>query len=144
MRNLKFLHFPAALPVFAAITVMAAAFLAGCAGTRTVASPAAAEKIAVDLANDKCQHEYGKRPFKTGQFPATLSGDRWLWGWLDARGGQGYTAQVSFHADQSQPQVAVNFGADAQVDMEEPDAPSMNGTPDPGALSRQPEPQEAD
>ena len=25
----------------------------------------------------------------------------WLWGWLDAKGAQGYTAQVSFHADRA-------------------------------------------
>jgi hypothetical protein len=148
MSILKFLHFPVkssvrAVPVrpfFAsACSVLAAAALwAGCAGG-PIGSTGAAEKFAVTLANDKCEHEFGKRPFKTGRFPAARSGDRWLWGWLDAADGEGYTAQVSFHADRSQPEVQVySIAADA-IDLEAPDAPRLDAQQDPGPLTSQPE-----
>lgn len=129
--KLKFLQFPIAACAIAAL-------LGACAGAGKADSPAAAEKFAVSLANGKCLHEFGKRPFKTGAFPATRSGDRWLWGWLDAKETQGCTAQVSFHADQSEPVVDVRFGADSQVDTPEPDAPSLNGNGDPTSLSGKP------
>ncbi len=141
MRKPKFLHLPALQAMALAASALA---LAGCAGTRAVSTPRDAENIAVELANDKCQHEFGKRPFKTGAFPAARSGDRWLWGWLDAKSGRGYTAQVSFHSDGTDPQVAVSLGAEGQVDLEDPDAPSLNGTPDASVLTRQKEPEETE
>ena len=99
--------------------------LTACAGNRTD-SPAAAEKFAVSLANDRCEKEFGKRPFKTGRFPATRSDDRWLWGWLDAKAAEGYTAQVSFHADRTEPEAHVYATESEGYDMEAPNATPLN------------------
>lgn len=70
--------------------------------------------------------DFGRKPFRTGYFPPTRDGSRWLWGWLDPAGGQGYTAQVSFNADGSLPEVALSFGEPSHVDMEEPNAPRLD------------------
>lgn len=78
------------------------------------------------LANEKCMREFGREPFRTGYFPVSREGTRWLWGWLDPAGGQGYTAQVAFQADGSKPEVSISFGEPFHVDMEEPNAPSLN------------------
>jgi hypothetical protein len=115
--------------------------LGGCAMGPGVASPTAAEQHAVALANEKCEHEYGQRPFRMGRFPASRTGDRWLWGWLDVSAGAGFTAQVSFHADGSHPEVTLYFNENSSanqaaspsspMDMEEPGAPSLGQAPEP-------------
>jgi hypothetical protein len=110
--------------------------LSACSGGRAPNSPAGAEKRAVALANDRCEREFGKRPFKTGRFPATRSGERWLWGWLDAAGGQGFTAQVSFLADGSEPEARIYSIAAEDFDMESPDAPRLGSSPETEALTR--------
>lgn len=122
--------------LMAAGLVVLASILVSCSGGRAPDSPAAAEKRAVSLANDRCEQEFGKRPFKTGRFPATRSGERWLWGWLDAAGGQGYTAQVSFRAEGSEPEVLIYSIAEEAFDMEAPDAPRMGSSPETEAIGR--------
>jgi hypothetical protein len=104
----------------------AALWVFGCAGTHYIESTAEAEAKAVAMANEKCMREFGREPFRTGYFPVSREGSRWLWGWLDPAGGQGYTAQVSFLADGSKPEVALSFAEPFHVDMEEPNAPRLN------------------
>lgn len=114
-----------------------ALWLIGCAAPRYIESTAEAEAKAVALANEKCMREFGREPFRTGYFPPSREGNRWLWGWLDPAGGQGYTAQVSFQADGSKPEVALSFGEPYHVDMEEPGAPSLNApVPEPVSASQ--------
>lgn len=98
----------------------------GCAGTHSIESTAEAEAKAVALANEKCMRQFGREPFRSGYFPPSREGSRWLWGWLDPAGGQGYTAQVSFQADGTKAEVALSFGEPYHVDMEEPGAPRLN------------------
>lgn len=146
MRSPKFLQIPEHSAVFRrAILVMgllAAGFgvltlsLSACSGGCAPNTPAGAEKRAVALANDRCEQEFGKRPFKTGRFPATRSGDRWLWGWLDAAAGQGYTAQVSFHADGSEQEARIYSIAREDFDMESPDAPRLGSNPETETFNR--------
>ncbi|MDB5106050.1 MAG: hypothetical protein JWP91_3739 [Fibrobacteres bacterium] len=140
MKNLKFLHSNAIVPIVLAC-LLSLGFLSGCAGSAMLRSPGAAEKYAVRLANEKCAQESGKKPFRTGRFPATHEGDRWLWGWLDAAGAEGYTAQVSFRSDRSQPEVRVFSIAQDQIDMESPDAPRLDAPGFEGdSFTKRPEP----
>ena len=118
------------------LLAMALLALSACSGGRAPVSPEAAEKRAVALANDRCEQEFGKRPFKTGRFPATRSGERWLWGWLDAAGGQGYTAQVSFRADGSEAEARIYSIASEEFDMESPNAPRLGSSPESEPLTR--------
>ena len=159
MRNPKILQIPERSPVFLraalraaqgatlggamGIGLLAACLLAlslmalsACSGGRAPDSPAAAEERAVALANERCEQEFGKRPFKTGRFPATRSGERWLWGWLDAAGGQGYTAQVSFRADGSEPEARIYSIAAEDFDMESPNAPRLGSHPETEVFNR--------
>jgi hypothetical protein len=125
--KLKFLQYACAFSMLASVWI-------GCAGpraARSVDSPSAAEKVAVELANGKCRQEFGKSPFKTGRFPATRSGDRWLWGWLDPASAQGYTAQVSFHSDRSEAEVDIHYATEAQDELQSPDAPALYGPGEP-------------
>ena len=142
MRSPKILRIPepfaVSLRAALGIGLLAAGLgaFSACSGGRASNSPAAAEKRAVAMANDRCEQEFGKRPFKTGRFPATRSGERWLWGWLDAAGGQGYTAQVSFRADGSEPEARIYSIATEEFDMESPDAPRLGTSPETDALTR--------
>jgi hypothetical protein len=153
LKNLQFSPVNAVICAFLAL----AALLAACAGNgahpeaRAITSASAAEKYAVSLANDRCEKAFGKRPFKTGRFAAVRSGDRWLWGWLDAAEAKGFTAQVSFHADHSRPEANVYAAAEDPYDMEAPIATPLNAPapeavpaapearPDSQAFTRQPE-----
>jgi hypothetical protein len=154
MRVLKFLQISACMAAIAALAAVAG--LSACSGARPPASQAAAstagddgtdavvaaaataEKYAVSLANDRCEREFGKRPFRSGRFPAIQSGDRWLWGWLDGRE-TGYTAQVSFRTNRTQPDARVYPAADEAFDMEAPNAPDLDFRPDPDVITQQPE-----
>lgn len=111
-----------------ALCVLVTLILTACAGNRQVTSARKAERIAVDLANDLCQRDSGKRPFRTGVFPATQSEGRWLWGWLDPASAAGYSAQVSFRTDRSNPAVSLSTHGTPGPDIEEPDAPPSAGT----------------
>lgn len=135
-RTTGFLRSALGVSLLAASLVVLASPIASCSGGRAPNSPAAAEKRAVALANDRCEHEFGKRPFKTGRFPATLSGERWLWGWLDVKGGQGFTAQVSFRADGSEPEARIYSIAAEAFDMEAPNAPRLGSSPESDAINR--------
>jgi hypothetical protein len=142
MRSPKILQIPESYAVFLRAALGIGLLAAGlgafsaCSGARASDSPAAAEKRAVSMANDRCEREFGKRPFRTGRFPATRSGERWLWGWLDAAGGQGYTAQVSFRTDGSGPETRIYSIAKEEFDMESPDAPRLGSSPETETFSR--------
>lgn len=137
--NLKFLQTAFGHLIFFAVLTA----LTGCAGRVHIGSPGKAERFAVDLANNACEQEFGNRPFRTGEFSATRSGDRWLWGWLDPARCGGYSAQVSFRADKSEAEVLVNRVEPDRLDFEEPDAPSLerelDSYPGAGPLTQQPE-----
>ena len=122
-----------------ALCVLATLTVSACAGNRQVTSAKKAERIAVDLANDLCQRDSGKRPFRTGVFPATQSDGRWLWGWLDPASAAGYSAQVSFRTDRSNPAVSLSTHATAQPDIEDPNAPSLAHPMEPARVSQLPD-----
>jgi hypothetical protein len=71
---------------------------------------------AAKLANDECERIYGKRPFSGGLYRAELRGNTWCWGRLDPAGVDGFSAEVSFAQDGSNPKVKVYFSTDKILD----------------------------
>jgi hypothetical protein len=85
---------------------------AGCSSSHHLTNPRQAEQHALALANAKAKEVYGKEPFAPGQFPIILSQERWQWGRFDPAGVDGYSAQVSFRKDKTDPKVEVYFSTD--------------------------------
>src|SRR5690349_21099262 len=54
---------------------------------------------AAELANDRCEKEFGVRPFEADTFKLLLADDRYEWGRLDPIGVRGYSARVSFNRE---------------------------------------------
>jgi hypothetical protein len=70
-------------------------------------SPVAASGLAARLANDRCQKDFGKRPFREDDFEALLDQERWHWGTLDGGKVDGFEVQVSFDRSGGGKQVMV-------------------------------------
>ena len=81
--------------------------------TSRVLSPEEAATLAARLANDQCTRQYGKHPFTPKQYLAVLQGGMYHWGGLDAGAVGGFSAQVLFQQDGSEPHVEVYFSSDA-------------------------------
>lgn len=69
--------------------------------------------LAAQLANDQCDLQYRRRPFKPEQHPAVFEDGRYRWGGLDVGGVAGFSAVVTFRQDGSEPHVEVYFSSDA-------------------------------
>lgn len=72
---------------------------AGAHARKPKLSRAQAAALAATIANDRCAHTYGIRPFAAEDWPIVQEGgreNRWAWGRLDVLGPQGYSATVSF------------------------------------------------
>jgi hypothetical protein len=59
-------------------------------------TPVSAANLAAQLANERCYHEFGERPFTGDDFDATLAEGRWEWGTLNGGPIDGYEVEVSF------------------------------------------------
>jgi hypothetical protein len=70
-------------------------FLCACARHPPL-SPVSAGTLAADLANDRCQKQYGKRPFRPDDFEAMLDQGRWRWGTIDGGKVDGFEVEISF------------------------------------------------
>lgn len=70
--------------------------LGACAGTRHPLTPVSAGTLAARLANERCEKEFGKRPFAPEDFEALLDEGRWHWGTADGGKVDGYEVEVSF------------------------------------------------
>ena len=68
--------------------------------------------LASKLANDECEQLYRQRPFSTDLYPAELQGSIWQWGRYDPAGIHGFSADVSFRVDGSDPKVKVHWSSD--------------------------------
>jgi hypothetical protein len=94
--------------------------------TRRVLSAGEAAELAARLANEQCERQFRKRPFKPEQQHATVSQDgRYRWGGLDVGAPGGFSALVTFHQDGSEPHVEVYFSTDA---LRPPGAPAQSPT----------------
>jgi hypothetical protein len=118
-------------PVVVGVTLGCIIVLIGCqrptnpgtpstvAGQRTITatrqglSPKDAAELAARLANEQCEHQYRRRPFKPDQYSAVLNDGRYQWGGLDVGGVGGFSALVTFLREGSEPHVEVYFSSDA-------------------------------
>jgi len=73
----------------------------------------AAAARAAQLANDACLKQFGKRPFSAANWKARLVNEEWHWGEMDPKGIGGYSAEVKFKPDGSDPQVKVFLSNDS-------------------------------
>jgi hypothetical protein len=78
---------------------------------RFISKEDAAEQAA-RIANDQCEKNFHKRPFKPEQYPVNLQDGTYHWGGLDVGGPGGYSALVTFRQDGSDPHVEVYFSDD--------------------------------
>jgi hypothetical protein len=85
--------------------------------TRRVLSVEEASVLAAGLANDQCERQYRRRPFKPEQYPAILREGAYHWGNLDVGGHEGFSASVSFNPDGSEPHVEIYFSSDTVLGM---------------------------
>ena len=84
---------------------------------RRAMSKEEASVLAARLANDQCERQYRKRPFKPEQYPAILREGIYHWGNLDVGGHDGFSASVTFFPDGSEPRVEVYFSTDSVLGM---------------------------
>ena len=71
-----------------------------------------AAKHAANLANEKCQKDFGHAPFKPESYKAELVDSKWRWGIIEPIGINGYSAKVEFCKDGSDEDVKVTFSTD--------------------------------
>ena len=79
---------------------------------RTLSANGAAD-LAARLANDQCERQYRKRPFRSELYSVKLHGGIYRWGGLDIGGPGGFSALVTFRQDGSDPHAEVYFSTDA-------------------------------
>jgi hypothetical protein len=80
-------------------------------------------RLAVSLANERCQARFDESPFDSTGYSIVFREDLWRWGGLDLAGICGFSAQVTFDAWGNNQNVEVFLSIDSAV----PDAPG----PDP-------------
>ena len=82
------------------------------ASARRVLSAEEAATLAARLANDQCERQHQKRPFRGEQYPAVLQDGLYRWGGLDVGGRGGLSARVTFRQDGSASYVEVYYSTD--------------------------------
>lgn len=76
-------------------------------GDTEITTQEQAAEFASELANKKCKESFAKAPFAPDSYVAKLLGSRWYWGKIEPAGIQGYSAEVEFNTDGSDPKVRV-------------------------------------
>ena len=71
-----------------------------------------AAELACALANKKCQASFDEQPFKPDSYEPEFKKGRWYWGHFEPRGIKGYSADVSFKANGSDPEVYIALTTD--------------------------------
>ena len=96
---------------------------AGPAVENTAMSPdrdaTAAARLAAALANEKCRKQWRQEPFYRDLYTAEFRAGRWYWGEYDPAGPDGFSAEVSFRRDGSDPRIQINFSTDTEADWNE-------------------------
>jgi hypothetical protein len=77
----------------------------------------AAAARAASLANERCKKLWDATPFRAEMHTAELRDGRWHWGKYNPAGPDGFSAEVSFREDGSDPQVRVYFSTDAEMEL---------------------------
>jgi len=71
--------------------------------------------LAAQLANEQCERQYHRRPFRADQYSAVMQDDFYRWGGLDVGGVGGFSALVTFRRDGSESHVEVYFSSDSEL-----------------------------
>lgn len=82
------------------------------AAARRVLSSEDAAALAARLANEQCERQYRKRPFRADQYSAVMQDSLYRWGGLDVGGAGGFSALVTFRQDGSESHVEVYYSSD--------------------------------
>jgi hypothetical protein len=85
--------------------------------TRRALSAEDASVLAARLANEQCERQYRRRPFRSEQYRAILRDGVYHWGELDVGGHEGFSASVIFYPDGSEPHVEVYFSSDTVLGL---------------------------
>ena len=80
--------------------------------TRQVLTAEDASVFAAQLANEQCERQYKRRPFRPEQYPAVLQDGVYHWGKLDIGGPGGFFALVTFYRAGTEPHVEIYFSSD--------------------------------
>ncbi len=94
------------------LLALAAGLLISQPGCSHSLSSVQAAAFAAGLANDKCEHQYQKRPFRADQYQAVMHDGIYHWGSLTVGGLGGFSAIVSFRKDGGEPQVQIYYSTD--------------------------------
>ncbi len=96
------------------LLAVSALLLAGCESSRTKTwlTPEQATALCLQLANDKAEAVYHRRPFENKQ-PAKFEDGRWLWTGIEGVGLLDYHAKVQLAADGSTNSVDIRLTDDA-------------------------------
>ena len=73
----------------------------------TVLSEEEAAQLAAEIANKECSEMFWGTPFSPDDYAAVKTDGRWHWGIHDAAGVSGFSAEVRFDEDGSEPEVEV-------------------------------------
>ncbi len=74
-----------------------------------------AAALATRVANEECERLYERRPFSANLYSIELREATWHWGRYDPAGIHGFSAEVSFRVDGSDPKVKVHWSSDNMV-----------------------------
>lgn len=80
-----------------------------------VDTPEKAAALASKLANEKAQNAFGVSPFTPESYSPQRIGTRWHWGKIEPPGIRGYSAEVEFNMDGSDPKVRTVFHTDTAI-----------------------------
>jgi len=80
--------------------------------TQRILSDVEAAALAARLANDQCERQYRKRPFRAEQHAAVLEEGIFRWGGLEVGAPGGLSARVTFRQDGSHPNVDLYYSND--------------------------------
>jgi hypothetical protein len=72
-------------------------------------------RLAVFMANERCQARFKLTPFDTSSYTIVFQDNLWRWGGLDLAGISGYSAQVMFDAWGKNQNVEVYLSIDSAI-----------------------------
>jgi hypothetical protein len=87
-------------------------------GNAQIDTPEKAAALACELANEKAQNAFGVSPFTPESYSPRRIGSRWHWGKIEPPGIRGYSAEVEFNMDGSDPKVRTVLYTDTSYPMD--------------------------
>ena len=78
-------------------------------GNTQITTQEQAAEFASKLANKKCKESFKKSPFSPDSYVAQLSDSRWSWGKIEPPGINGFSAEIGFNIDGTEPEARVAY-----------------------------------